>query len=1083
MQKQLLLGLIVFFQILSFSMTKAAIVSLPRYTGDMNLRGRSPVSLTCSAVGLVDWDNDSCKVCNEKQQVNGKWCCASITCKTGAGCYQFNNTYARQNNCQLSGDVCRQKEEGRITTILVSYYKKCEKIVKPCEDQGYITSDTVDEIKSICGGNVSCPTCSTTGTKGKKEDGTIGDCYKCECPSGWGECQTDDETTCPLNWNTMSQIEFCGPVLNSYDISWYYYDITKCKDGYYKSSYIDDGSQQQECKLCPPGQRSGTNNECKACPAGTYGFPEDPNSDKETCRECAEGTYNENEGTHYTDNNSNPCKKCPAGYQPKTGVKGATSLTEACEACPEGYYKEKEGSSQCIACPTGYSGISGITGATSLDQACTLPCIACDGYDLLICPTNAVCEECTPKNCENNNTHYKISACKNGYKLLGDQCIAQTCEEMGYLTSQPSGQTCTEISAINGKKCYSGCEENNNQTQCEIGKIYIDGYCQAVQYNYENNNYSIEYYLGNTATETGENRTGQQTGVTYSQTINGSFNKNMSVVLGSILSEGDYYKYEDRANGGKSYIPNSYLTGMAITNENIQKCQEGLCGYGLDRNISGDKFDLSSNKGRSLFVARGEDYSQICETNIDSQGRSMACHTETGIQYYPQNCCYQDLCQNCMGASCKERKLTAVDHQKINVTSFTSSDKGDSFMFVDLTATDFIKLNNVSLAESKVDTPKLYLDGKIILDNSTILADEIYVGENALLIIQQSNKTIPLKCYDGRWTSRTNGGNYIYEYTGFTSPTIIAQRYQPENNEGKVTIGSLARPAAFYKQGSKQGAMLIDILDMSSVEINGYNAESTPVFSELYISPGGHDYIWTGVTLGDQNVEVTFNDMIGRSKNNLFEQFHTSNSPLSHTDGKKISGKLTMVGDASGVVEGLYKELKDRTYLDGTGSKEDVIAFQKFDETNCSKFKCSDFGYQEDGFGDQICEEVQVSSLCPELTCKSCQWNRCMTEEIIGYENDEETMTYARNIGWCSKTIFGLDSSSGERTIYCAEVDGNINATEQCQSMREARLEDNGGGYLPGTLISTSKEAYQTNADGSQNSGNKKCLICIFGYP
>ena len=365
----LLIGLLISQEVIS------AVHFLPRYQARLSGRaesgGREETALSCSQKGLYDLPKDSCRSC---QQVVGS-CCASITCKTSSGCYEYSEEEGLSNDCD--SDVCRDGQgvhykgcEARLSCETVDLLSEgesvaysssgysCQKIYVSCMVNGLTLGTCRYGIGEIEGGN--------TGDIGN--GGIIGGgighiksvtCYRCNCPEGMQEEKEGEH--CELGLSVGGK--------NCY----------KCQ--------------------CQPGSYSSTD--------GYY-----------PCEVCPEGSYNENYG-------STSCKGCPAGYSSKSGITGATSIEEACELCPEGSYKINLGPGKCTGCPTGYVAISGVTGASSMAQACKLPCVPCDSkeYPLFSCPENAECEKCTPSHCDDNTSKYAIISCRKGFKNTGTSCV------------------------------------------------------------------------------------------------------------------------------------------------------------------------------------------------------------------------------------------------------------------------------------------------------------------------------------------------------------------------------------------------------------------------------------------------------------------------------------------------------------------------------------------------------------------------------------------------------------------------------------------------------------------------------------
>ena len=415
MQKRII-GIIFLGIFFLTGIANAGIISLPRYNPDMNQRSSSGgITRTCARLGMVDKPTDPCQIC---QGAVGD-CCTSISCSTSSECYQYSAADASKYICS-----------GMCTDGNGTHYKTC-KYRLTCSDVNGLTSI---EANPYISAGFSCSqtrtTCTVLGT-------VLGPCTQSSVVNGGSS-----------SGGLVSGGSLGGSLggIGSSDRQSITCYTCLCPAG--------TTSEPEEGKTCTPTVQHGNitcySCEDNICPLGTYG---------EDCIPCPTGTYSNTVG-------ASSCKDCPAGYKSKSGVTGATSMEAACEICPEGTYKTTVGSGSCTPCPTGYVAISGVTGATSMAQACTKACIKCSTamYPLLTCPSHAVCEECTPKNCEDNTTRYKISYCEDGYKQSGTSCVAKTCEELGYLSSIPSGQNCTPITTTAGR-CYTNC--SNQYSTCQ----------------------------------------------------------------------------------------------------------------------------------------------------------------------------------------------------------------------------------------------------------------------------------------------------------------------------------------------------------------------------------------------------------------------------------------------------------------------------------------------------------------------------------------------------------------------------------------------------------------------------------------
>ncbi len=212
----------------------------------------------------------------------------------------------------------------------------------------------------------------------------------------------------------------------------------KCTKGYYCSGgkkeqctdntfTSDDGSF---CQKCMPGYECNKDSEPKKCPPGKYG-------ENAACKECATGTYQDNEGSTF-------CKTCSPGTvltKAKTGCEkcskgtyndGMNSTISACQPCPDNTYQDMEGqaicktcvqgkypekqigSTSCDNCPAGYLCTGGRKGACP-------PGHYCMGGNALVCPMGTYsagldkveeCKKCEKGTYNKNTTSTSSSDCK-----------------------------------------------------------------------------------------------------------------------------------------------------------------------------------------------------------------------------------------------------------------------------------------------------------------------------------------------------------------------------------------------------------------------------------------------------------------------------------------------------------------------------------------------------------------------------------------------------------------------------------------------------------------------------------------------
>lgn len=474
MQKRII-GLIGLFVLWS-SIAEASIAFLPRYTGDISGRynsgGRDKTSLTCAQKGKVNKPSNPCRTCVNEYA----GCCDYIGCSTATGCYPFDSAYASANKCTLGGGSCYDSQTKKLT------YKSC--FAKTCTDMGYYPPNAVSSKES------QGQTCSKNG-----KIGSDGDCYTCSCPSSWSNCMCSSGGSysycsdyCKSGISSIRYILDLDICLSTNSTGTYMgtsYNINKCQVGYYKNS---SGSYyySQSCEACPVGTYKNTANgdgisSCKSCPSGTYS-----GSGASECRKCSAGSYQPLTG-------QSKCLSCTSitNAQAINGVTGATKFSSACK------------------CKTGYSW-NGNETSPSCTQSCTSVQCNSSEYPYTSNTGNSGVKyyaTCNAVNCNNEGyiDRYKATTCNEGYKLSSGKCIVKTCEEMGYLTSQPLEQTCSTITLNNGKNCYTNCKIIQNEFCASSGKelalevtITADGDEILLDGGVEDGSYMIDWGDGNT---------------------------------------------------------------------------------------------------------------------------------------------------------------------------------------------------------------------------------------------------------------------------------------------------------------------------------------------------------------------------------------------------------------------------------------------------------------------------------------------------------------------------------------------------------------------------------------------------------
>ena len=224
-----------------------------------------------------------------------------------------------------------------------------------------------------------------------------------------------------------------------------------CADDEYCSN---SGTEASSCSIvtCSTGEYVG-NHQCNSCSSAIPG-----------CTDCT---------------SSSNCTSCEAKYQDPSGNGGGCVMT----TCSSGQYLNED-DGNCYPCSNGCRQCTSSTNCQVCEDAyelvsgayCELRGCAADQYlnmadgQCYSCP--AACSSCsTVMSSEETSA---CTACVDGYKLSGTQCVQKSCSDMGYSTSCGEGQdsvpanksgsdgACYTCSAIAGY-CTSDSDCASNQ--------------------------------------------------------------------------------------------------------------------------------------------------------------------------------------------------------------------------------------------------------------------------------------------------------------------------------------------------------------------------------------------------------------------------------------------------------------------------------------------------------------------------------------------------------------------------------------------------------------------------------------------
>lgn len=278
--------------------------------------------------------------------------------------------------------------------------------------------------------------CSTIDSDCNICNGTS--CLLCNKNCGTGKYKNNSRCKC-LNCTTLN----CAECTSS--------TCTKCQDGYYL--------ENNECKVCPKGQKCPNGKTQELCPVGYY-----QNEEKQTtCKTCTGNQYQNEEGKE-------TCKTCNSGnYIPSSTANSSCLACNSnctlcsenannCSSCKANYFLL---GSSCLNCPNNATCAGGTnsficnTNYTKSGLYCAFSCPSgkyISGTSCLTCPSNATC----------NGT--SVITCKSGYALSGTTCVKEktTCNSNQYISGS-NCLTCPNNATCDGTNftCNSGYEKNN----------------------------------------------------------------------------------------------------------------------------------------------------------------------------------------------------------------------------------------------------------------------------------------------------------------------------------------------------------------------------------------------------------------------------------------------------------------------------------------------------------------------------------------------------------------------------------------------------------------------------------------------
>ena len=395
----------------------------------------------------------------------------------------------------------------------------------------------------------------------------------------------------------------------------------------------------------------------------------------------------------------------------------------------------------------------------------------------------------------------------------------------------------------------------------------------------------------------------------------------------------------------------------------------------------------------------------------------------------------------------------------VTVKSYTSPTYGGTISNVNLTASDKIVLHSMFLGNATITAPKVYIKGNLGMSNSKIIADDLYITSGVSIAV------------GGLVGSVTR-----YTYSDYTSSIQCRSHKHPGSDS---FIGSPERPTAFHIEGEKDpakinyGTLGLNGYYLGNLTIYGYNAETTPIFSEAVIY--NSDYHTSGDPDNPTTNTLTISDIEGKSQSNLFYRFHTTDPSISSNYYNFIKGKLVYEGSMNGKSKQLCEEMKQNAYLSESNcTLQSAAHLVECADIDYSRTTCAMFGYEEQEQYGAVCtrNEDLYQKSGQQLECYECVPEYCM----YNYEAEFKR-------GYCEAYIDSIyNAYDYPDEIYCAEAAAGQSPEQVCKTMQDIwRAHEDSGGY-PDTYTPLASLPYSVNNDESQNLSGKKCVVCRFQY-
>ena len=173
--------------------------------------------------------------------------------------------------------------------------------------------------------------------------------------------------------------------------------------------------------------------------------------------------------------------ECNAGYHEKNEMCEKDCIANTCsdyelDSCPD-HANCSECSltaTDCSSSGTKYRFDSCQAGYHLSNGSCEEDCSAdaCSDYPLSSCPTNGLCTSCQKKetDCSVGERKYKLTACAEGYKKSGNECVKKTCSpitcDSSYNSSRPIPCSGKGLSLVSCTPINSDCSQGTTKYKC-----------------------------------------------------------------------------------------------------------------------------------------------------------------------------------------------------------------------------------------------------------------------------------------------------------------------------------------------------------------------------------------------------------------------------------------------------------------------------------------------------------------------------------------------------------------------------------------------------------------------------------------